>query len=100
MQPSGQPDPARSESEAPESAAAERVVPAGTQPARTQPARTAPGLAPDLRVSDRDRDGVAQILQAAFAEGRLDDDEFDERMRAALTARTGADLEKLTADLP
>src|ERR1700722_2588953 len=91
MQPSGQPDPARSESATPER----------TEPERTEPARTEPGrLAPDLRVSDRDRDGVVQIVQAAFAEGRLDDDEFDQRMRAALTARTAADLEKLPADLP
>src|SRR5579862_5409387 len=100
MQPSGQPDPARSESGAPESGAPHSAAPLSGAPVRTEPARTVPGLAPDLRVSDRDRDGVAQILQAAFAEGRLDDDEFDERMRAALTARTGADLEKLTADLP
>jgi hypothetical protein len=56
--------------------------------------------APEIRASDQDRDAVAQRLQQAFAERRLDDDEFDERMRAALTARTGADLEKLTADLP
>ena len=56
--------------------------------------------APAVRASDQDRDAVAQRLQQAFAERRLDDDEFDERMRAALTARTGADLEKLTADLP
>jgi hypothetical protein len=56
--------------------------------------------APEVRASDQDRDAVAQRLQQAFAERRLDDDEFDERMRAALTARTGADLDKLTADLP
>jgi hypothetical protein len=72
-----------------------------SQPADPQQAQPAPprGI-PELRVSDRDRDGVAQILQAAFAEGRLDDDEFDDRMRAALTARTSSDLEKLTTDLP
>jgi uncharacterized protein DUF1707 len=56
--------------------------------------------APAIRVSDRDRDAAAHVLQAAFAEGRLDDDEFDQRMRAALTARVSTDLEKLTADLP
>jgi hypothetical protein len=56
--------------------------------------------APAIRASDQDRDAVVQRLQQAFAERRLDDDEFDERMRAALTARTGADLDKLTADLP
>jgi hypothetical protein len=58
------------------------------------------GPAPAVRASDRDRDAAAQVLQAAFAEGRLDDDEFDQRMRSALTARVGSDLEKLTADLP
>ena len=41
-----------------------------------------------------------QRVQEAFADGRLDDTEFDERMRAALTARTHADLDVLTADLP
>jgi hypothetical protein len=59
-----------------------------------------PRRPPAIRASDQDRDAVAQRLQQAFAERRLDDDEFDERMRAALTARTGADLDKLTADLP
>jgi len=47
-----------------------------------------PGLPPPIRASDQDRDAVVQRLQQAFAERRLDDDEFDERMRAALTART------------
>jgi hypothetical protein len=60
----------------------------------------APAPAPAIRASDQDRDAVAQRLQQAFAERRLDDDEFDDRMRAALTARTSADLEKLTTDLP
>jgi hypothetical protein len=55
---------------------------------------------PAIRASDQDRDGVVQRLQQAFAERRLDDDEFDERMRAALTARTSADLDRLTGDLP
>jgi hypothetical protein len=41
-----------------------------------------------------------QRVQDAFAEGRLDDAEFDERSRAALTARTHADLDALLADLP
>jgi hypothetical protein len=53
-----------------------------------------------LRVSDRERDAVVQRVQTAFAEGRLDDTEFDERMRAALTARTRGDLDVLLTDLP
>ncbi len=63
-------------------------------------AETASGQAPVIRVSDHDRDAVAQRLQEAFAEGRLDDDEFDQRMRAALTAKLNTELEPLTADLP
>lgn len=55
---------------------------------------------PAVRVGDRDRDDVARRLQDAFAEGRLDDDEFDQRMRAALTARVSTELDLLTADLP
>ena len=76
--------------------------PQHTGPQHTGPAPADPGPrpAPAMRASDQDRDAVAHRLQEAFAERRLDDDEFDERMRAALTARTGADLDKLTADLP
>ena len=55
---------------------------------------------PATRASDRERDAVVQRVQEAFADGRLDDTEFDERMRSALTARTHADLDVLTADLP
>src|SRR5215472_2853516 len=55
---------------------------------------------PAVRVGDRDRDDVARRLQDAFAEGRLDDDEFDQRMRAALTAKVSTELDVLTADLP
>jgi hypothetical protein len=58
------------------------------------------GPEPALRVSDRDRDAVVQRLQQAFAEGRLDDEEFDVRTRAALTARLSTDLAVLTQDLP
>lgn len=61
--------------------------------------RTSAGT-PSLRASNRERDAIATRLQDAFAEGRLDDAEFDERMRAALTAKTHADLDALLADLP
>lgn len=50
--------------------------------------------------SDAERDQAAARLQTAFAEGRLNDTEFDERMRAALTARTRAELAGLVTDLP
>jgi hypothetical protein len=55
---------------------------------------------PAMRAGDRDRDAAVQRLQEAFAEGRLDDDEFDQRTRAALTARLNSELNTLTQDLP
>jgi hypothetical protein len=55
---------------------------------------------PAIRVGDRDRDDAARRLQDAFAAGRLDDDEFDHRMRAVLTAKVSTELDVLTADLP
>jgi hypothetical protein len=56
--------------------------------------------AADLRVSDRDRDETVTRLQIAFAEGRLDDEEFDLRVRNALAARTRGQLARMAADLP
>lgn len=55
---------------------------------------------PETRASDRERDAVLQRIQEAFAEGRLDDVEFDERSRAALAGRTRGELDKLLTDLP
>jgi hypothetical protein len=53
-----------------------------------------------LRASDADRDGVAERLRAAATEGRLSTDELDERLSAALRARTYGELDPLLADLP
>jgi Domain of unknown function (DUF1707) len=53
-----------------------------------------------MLASNADREAVAERLQLAFAEHRLTDDEFDHRIQLALTARTGAELDRLTADLP
>ena len=52
-----------------------------------------------LRASDRDRDQVADVLHAAYAEGKLDLDEHTERTTAALNARTFDELAALTSDL-
>jgi hypothetical protein len=65
-----------------------------------EPYREAKPHAPGMRVSDQERDATVQRLQVAFAEGRLDDAEFDERMRSALAARTYGDLDALLTDLP
>ncbi len=70
------------------------------EPTRAEPVRRVPASSPATRASDRDRDAVLQRVQQAFAEGRLDDREFDQRMRAALTAKTHAELDALVTDLP
>lgn len=41
-----------------------------------------------------------RILKAALAQGRLTEDEYDERMSQASAARSRAELAALTADLP
>ena len=53
-----------------------------------------------LRASDADRDAVAERLRHAAGEGRLEPEELEERLHAALRARTYGDLGRLLADLP
>ncbi|TWP48262.1 DUF1707 domain-containing protein [Lentzea tibetensis] len=53
----------------------------------------------NLRASDADRERVAQLLQKATAEGRLDIHELDERLAAVYVAKTYGELVPLTADL-
>ncbi|WP_156726655.1 DUF1707 SHOCT-like domain-containing protein [Streptomyces apocyni] len=55
---------------------------------------------PELRASDTDRERVAERLRDAVAEGRLDMEEFEQRLDAAYKARTYGELEPLTRDLP
>nr|WP_308439048.1 DUF1707 domain-containing protein [Streptomyces longispororuber] len=54
----------------------------------------------DLRASDADRERVAEVLRQAVAEGRLDMEEFNERVDAVYRSRTYGELEPLTRDLP
>jgi uncharacterized protein DUF1707 len=52
-----------------------------------------------LRASDQDRLLVQQVLVDAYADGRLDREEFDERSEAARTVRTLGDIDPLLKDL-
>jgi len=58
-----------------------------------------PLVQPQQRASDADRDTAVDILCAAVAEGRLTLTELDERVGAALSARTICELAALIADL-
>jgi Domain of unknown function (DUF4190)/Domain of unknown function (DUF1707) len=53
-----------------------------------------------MRACDADRERTADLLRSAFVEGRLSQDELDERLGQVYTARTYADLATQTSDLP
>lgn len=63
----------------------------GQQPARPQDL---------IRIGNAEREQVVQRVHDAFAEGRLEAEELQERLDAAYRAKTMADLAPLTADLP
>jgi len=53
-----------------------------------------------IRVSDAERNEVAELLGQHYAEGRLDQAEFDERVNRTMAAKTRGDLTGLFDDLP
>ncbi len=54
----------------------------------------------EQRISDQERQQVAEVLRQAAGEGRIDVDELDKRLDATFAARTYAELVPITADLP
>lgn len=53
-----------------------------------------------MRAGDSDRDQTISVLREAFAEGRLTQTEFDDRLTSAHAAKTYGELAQLTSDLP
>ncbi len=53
-----------------------------------------------LRVSDQQREQAAQAIRDHYAAGRLTEDELNDRLQAALQARTEPELNAVLADLP
>ena len=54
----------------------------------------------NIRVSDADRERVAERLREHFAQGRLTSDELEERITATFSAKTVGDLRQVMTDLP
>jgi hypothetical protein len=54
----------------------------------------------NMRVSNAERTEVADRLAKHYGDGRLDEEEFNERLDRAMKAKTQADLHALFADLP
>jgi hypothetical protein len=57
-------------------------------------------MLPSMRAASADRERAVDVLKAGFAEGRLTQDEYNDRMGRAYAARTYGELAALTADLP
>ncbi len=53
-----------------------------------------------LRASDAEREQIAERLRQAATEGRLLADELEERLGAALSAKTYGELDAVVSDLP
>jgi hypothetical protein len=53
-----------------------------------------------MRASTADRESAVEVLKSGFAEGRLTQDEYTERVGLAYSARTYDDLTGITWDLP
>jgi hypothetical protein len=53
-----------------------------------------------MRISDADREQVTGRLREHYAAGRLNSEELDERITAALNAKTYGDLRRVMVDLP
>ena len=58
------------------------------------------GMSPTMRAASADRERAVDVLKAGFTEGRLTQDEYNERIGRAYAARTYGELIALTADLP
>lgn len=54
---------------------------------------------PDLLASDAERERTAEILRGALSEGRLNTEEFEQRLHAVYQARWRSELGPLTADV-
>jgi hypothetical protein len=59
-----------------------------------------PTADPNIRVSHAERQEVADRLSKHYGDGRLDEEEFNERLDKAMKAKTRADLSGLFDDLP
>jgi uncharacterized protein DUF1707 len=64
-----------------------------------EPTNVGPIAGGNLRASDADREQVANVLNTAYAEGRLTREEHEERLDQLLAAKTFDDLIPITRDL-
>ena len=74
--------------------------PAAPPPPQVPPTGYQVAVHPAMRAASTDRERAVDVLKAGFAEGRLSQEEYNERMGRAYAAKTYGELAALTADLP
>ncbi|MFG1620428.1 DUF1707 domain-containing protein [Kribbella sp. NPDC049227] len=83
---------------------AQDEVPQDNRPQDSVPAQPAPVTGDELalrrRVSDLEREEVADVLRDAAGEGRLSYAELEERLEQLYASKTYGELVEITADLP
>jgi hypothetical protein len=77
-----------------------QVPPAGYQVPAAAYHQGQVGMNSAMRAASADRERAVDVLKAGFTEGRLTQDEYNDRMGRAYAARTYGELMALTADLP
>ncbi len=70
------------------------------EPSWPGPRRAPRDIDPRLRISNAERHDIADTLSKHYAEGRLDSDEFDERVSRVMNAKTRGDVAGVLDDLP
>lgn len=75
-------------------------VPGLQHPGYQNPGYQAARMNASMRAATADRERAVDVLKAGFAEGRLSQEEYNDRMGRAYAARTYGELSALTADLP
>jgi Domain of unknown function (DUF1707)/Domain of unknown function (DUF4190) len=75
-------------------------VPTGGYPVPSAGYQVQARMHATMRAASADRERTVDVLKAGFAEGRLTQDEYNERMGQAYAAKTYGELAALTADLP
>jgi len=103
--PAGYPVPPTSAYQVPPPPAAYPMPPApagypAAPPPQVPPTGYQVAMNPAMRAASTDRERAVDVLKAGFAEGRLSQEEYNDRMGRAYAARTYAELMALTADLP
>jgi hypothetical protein len=83
------------------SAAASAVtIVAATAQAPAMSSTPPPAYAPNMRISDAERERALDDLRDHMLAGRLTAEEFEQRLASAHVAKTQADIDAITTDLP